>query len=260
MRTDGVIGIFRTGVAERCQPSVGSQVLALDVLTSSVCRARSAERRPPSVSRRCTKAESVPRSERRAQPETKRDQLSVGWRFADNARGPWLHGACLRARVWAALRWRVPPRRAAVAVQRQLRSIGSRRLRPYGERAAGEVASSIGAAPAARRAAVEDVQMQWLCAAAAANESSSCTAVAMRVKALAAMHRGGLRGGTEPMRVARRPAAVSPCLCSAYISSFILLSPAAGCLTQPFLCGIDWAYYGTTHCLNLIVFRIYGHL
>ena len=94
-------------------------MLTLDVLTSSMCRARSAERRRPNVGLRCTKAGSVPRSERRAQAE--RDQPSVGWRFADNSRGPWLHEACLRAsaRVWAALRWRGPTRRAAVAVQRQ---------------------------------------------------------------------------------------------------------------------------------------------
>ena len=89
----------------------------------------------------------------------------------------------------------------AVAVQRQLRSIESRRLWPYGERAAGAVALSIGAAPAARRAAVEDVQMQSLCAAAAANESSGFTAVVMRVKALAARHRGlGGEGGVAVWR------------------------------------------------------------
>ena len=50
--------------SERGQPSVGRQVLALDVLTSSVRSARSAERHPPCVGRRCMNAESVPRSER----------------------------------------------------------------------------------------------------------------------------------------------------------------------------------------------------
>ena len=61
-----------------------------------------------------------------------------------------------------------------VAVQRQLRRIGLLRLRPYGERAGG--------------------------------------APNRRVKALATRHRGGRRGGTAPMRPARRPAAVSTCL------------------------------------------------
>ena len=120
-------------------------------------------------------------------------------------------------------------------------------LLPYGKRAVGAVARSIGAAPAARRATV--VQMQWLCAGAAANESSGCTAVVMRVKALAARHRKGRRGSKAPMRAARRPAAVSPCLCSVRLSSFFLLSLAAGSLTLPLLWGIDRrrAYYGTTY-------------
>ena len=49
--------------AEGGQPSLGRQLLALNVLTISVCLVRSVERRPPSIGLCCTNAESVPRAE-----------------------------------------------------------------------------------------------------------------------------------------------------------------------------------------------------
>ena len=84
--------------------------------------------------------------------------------------------------------------------------------RPLGPTARGPVARQLGAAPAARRAAVEGCTNVVAVCCRGRNESIGFTAVVMRVKALAARHRGGRRGGTAPMRPARRPAAVSTCL------------------------------------------------
>ena len=142
-------------------------------------------------------------------------------------------------------------RRAAVAVQRQLRRIGLRRLRPYGERAGGAPNRRGPGRPARRCTNGVAVCRRGR------NESIGFTAVVMRVKALAARHREGRRGGTAPMRAARSPAADLYLFMIRGLSSFILLSLAAGPVTLPLLWGIDRAYCGTTHCSNPDVFKIY---